>query len=292
MSIYSLEAATSFGALDYDAMSDGVPLDANRARTMVRQANRLIRKRHQLLNLVWPSRQDDGQYRVEMLGNTDYDMLLAPLSIRKKPGLTKADIYMRVLVPSGRSLDLAFITLGQSNYRQQQVSHAGTGAWANVTRELTLDPGPVEALTILARMEGQGSLMDEGVYVGPNSEDMTDYAVNFDHLSSVNSPQPTWNEIAIAQAGHYIEFKVRNQLLSRRRILGAGNTVAGNNHSLRFEPFARYLVRDENGYLNEAPFHAVMHGFDPDPAQNTWEIRVLTWWGLAQVLVVAQERAL
>jgi hypothetical protein len=292
MSIYSLEAATSFGALDYDAMSDGVPLDANRARTMVRQSNRLIRKRHQLLNLVWPSRQDDSQYRVEMLGNTDYEMLLAPLSIRKKPGLTKADIYMRVLVPSGRSLDLAFITLGQSNERQQQVSHAGTGAWANVTRELTLHPGPVEALTILARMEGQGSLMDEGVYGGPNSEDMTDYAVTFDHLSNVNSPQPTWNEIAIAQAGHYIDFKVRNRLLARRRILGAGNTVAGNNHSLRFEPWARYLVRDEHGRISVAPFDAVLHGFDPDPSQNTWEIRVLTWWGLAQVLVVAQERAL
>ena len=293
MSIYTLEAATAFGALDYDAMSDGVSFNANVARTMVRQSNRLIRKRHQLLNMVWPMRvQGDGESSFEMMTATEYELLLAPFSIRKKPGLTKADIYMRVYVPSGRTLDLAFATLGQPNYTQQQVSHPGTSGWANVTRELTLHPGPIESLSIFARMAGQGALMNEATYGGPNSGDLTDYAVTYDHLSNVNSPQPTWDEVLIARDGHYIDFSVRGSLLTSRRILGSGNSVAGNDHSLRFDAWSRQIQRDEFGRLSIAPFAPVLHGFDPDPAQNTWEIRVLTWWGLAQVLVVAQERAL
>jgi hypothetical protein len=40
------------------------------------------------------------------------------------------------------------------------------------------------------------------------------------------------------------------------------------------------------------PIIMMDNGLDPDPAQNVWEIRELAWFGLAQVLVVAQERAL
>jgi hypothetical protein len=293
MSIYSLEAATAFGALDYDAMVDGRAVDANVARTMVRQSNRLIRKRQQLLNLVWPMRLDDSQYRVEMVGAIYDEALLAPLTIRKKPGLTVADIYLRVLAPSGRQVRFSFGTRGQPDYTQQSVLHTGTGSWANVTRTLTLDAGPVETLQVYYRAEGEGSLMDTATYGGPATGDLVDYALTETSLYNVDSPQPTWNEAAIARAGHYIRVLVRGQPVASSRILH-GNSATNNDHALHYDRLAtgyeRFPVSRIFGLLPDQL--SINVGLDPDPTQNTWEIRELAWFGLAQVLVVAQERAL
>lgn len=294
MSIYSLEAATAFGALDYDAMVDGRAVDANVARTMVRQANRLIRKRHQLLNLTWPMRLDDGQYRVEMVGAMYDEALLAPLTIRKKPGLTAADIYLRVHAPSGRQVRFSFGTRGQPDYTQQSVSHTGTGSWANVTRALTLDAGPVETLQVYYRAEGEGALMDTATYGGPNTDDLEDFALTETSIYSVDSPQPTWNEAAIARAGHYIRVLVRGQPVASSRILH-GNSAVNNDHALHYDRlstgYGRSAVGGIFGRLLPDQL-AIDVGLDPDPTQNTWEIRELAWFGLAQVLVVAQDRAL
>lgn len=294
MSIYSLESATVFGALDYDAMVDGRALDANVARTMVRQANRLIRKRHQLLNLVWPMRLDDGEYRVEMVGAMFDDPLIAPLTIRKKPGLTAADVYLRVHAPSGRQVRFSFSTRGQPDYTQQSVVHTGTGSWANVTRTLTLDAGPVETLQVYYRAEGEGSLLDTGTYGGPDTDDLEDYALTETSLYSVASPQPTWDEAAIARAGHYIRVLVRGQPVASSRILH-GNSATNNDHALHFDRLATGYERSAVGGIFGRLLPDQLNievGLDPDPTENVWEIRELAWFGLAQVLVVAQERAL
>lgn len=296
MSIYTLESATSFGGLDYDAMVDGRSLDANVARAMVRQANRLIRKRHQLLNLVWPSRLDDSQYRVEMVGAMYDEALLAPLTIRKKPGLTTADVYLRVVVPSGRQVRFSFATRAQPDYTQQSVLHTGTGSWANVTRELTLDPGPLETLQVYYRAEGEGALMDTATYGGPNTDDLEDYALTETSLYSVDSPQPTWDEAAIARAGHYIRVLVRGTPVARSRILH-GNSSVNNDHALHYDALATgfqsvHLAVGLFGFGSRRPLISTDRGLDPDPTQNVWEIRELAWFGLAQLLLVAQERAL
>jgi len=297
MSIYSLEAATAFGALDYDAMVDGRAVDANVARTMVHQANRLIRKRHQLLNLVWPMRLDDSQYRVELVSALYDEALLAPLSIRKKPGLTAADVYLRVIAPSSRQVRFSFATRGQPDYTQQSVLHTGTGSWANVTRTLTLDPGPMETLQVYYRAEGEGSLMDTGTYGGPNTDDLEDYALTETALYSVASPQPTWDEPAIARAGHYIRVLVRGTPVASARILH-GNSGVNNDHALHYDALSTgFQSIAMTAGLTGVPGFAsrpilLDNGLDPDPTQNTWEIRELAWFGLAQLLVVAQERAL
>ena len=296
MSIYSLEAATAYGALDYDAMVDARSLDANVARAMVRQSNRLIRKRHQLLNLVWPSRVDDSQYRVEMVGAMYDEPLLAPLTVRKKPGLTTADVYLRVVVPSGRQVRFSFATRAQPNFVEQSVLHTGTGSWANVTRELTLDPGPLETLQVYYRAEGEGALMDTATYGGPNTDDLEDYALTPTSLYSVDSPQPTWDEAAIARAGHYIRLLVRGTPVASSRILH-GNSAVNNDHALHFDPLGEYvsmpvLVGQDPFRQRTGVIQRLEEGLDPDPTQNTWEIRELAWFGLAQVLLVAQERAL
>jgi hypothetical protein len=294
MSIYTLESATAFGALDYDAMVDGRALDANVARTMVRQSNRLIRKRHQLLNLVWPMRLDDGEYRVEMVGAMYDEALLAPLTIKKKPGLTAADVYLRVHAPSGRQVRYSFGTRGQPDYTQQSVLHTGTGSWANVTRALTLDAGPVETLQVYYRAEGEGALMNTATYGGPNSDDLEDYALTETCLNSVSAPRPNWNEEAIARAGHYIRVLVRGQPVASSRILH-GNSGTNRDHALHYDRlstgYGRSAVGGIFGRLLPDQL-AIDVGFDPDPAQNVWEIRELAWFGLAHLLVVAQERAL
>lgn len=292
MSIYALEVATAFGALDYDAIVDGVPLDANRARTMVRQSNRLIRKRQQLLQLTWPSRLDDGAYRVELVAPIAWEPILAPLTIRKKPGLTVADIYLRVRAPSGRQVRFGFGTRAQPDPAQATILHTGTGAWEYITRELVLDPGASETLLLCARAEGEGALMDTATYGAPNTDTLEDYAVTSSSLYSVDSPQPTWDEAAIAHAGHYVRLLVRGQPLASSRILH-GNSAVNNDHALHFSDigasstptvalFGQVLARSDG----------VEGGFDSDPANNTWEIRELAWYALAQVLLVAQERAL
>lgn len=292
MSIYALEAATAFGALDYDAIVDGVPVDANRARTMVRQSNRLIRKRQQLLQLTWPSRLDDGAYRVELVAPIAWEPILAPLSIRKKPGLTVADIYLRVRAPSGRQVRFGVATRAQPDPAQSTILHTGTGAWEYITREVVLDPGASETLLLCARAEGEGALMDESTYGGPNTDTLEDYAFSGSSLYSVSSPQPTWDEAAIAHAGHYIRLLVRGQPLASSRILH-GNSAINNDHALHCDDigassiptvalFGQVLARSDG----------VDGGFDSDPANNTWEIRELAWYALAQVLLVAQERAL
>lgn len=292
MSIYSLEAATAFGALDYDAIVDGSPVDANRARAMVRQANRLIRKRQQLLQLIWPSRLDDSAYRVELVAPISYEQVLAPLSIRKKPGLTVADIYLRVRAPSGRQVRFAVATRAQPDPQQQTVQHTGTGSWAYITREVALDPGPSELLTLYVRAEGEGALMDTGTYGGPNSDTLEDYAVSSNSLYSVASPQPTWDERAIAEAGHYVRLLVRSQPLVERRILH-GNSAINNDHALHFDDIGP--LRINVPYMMGSGGTVLLGaegGFDSDPANNSFEIRELAWYSLAQLLVVAQERAL
>lgn len=293
MSIYSLEAATAFGALDYDAIVDGSPIDANRARAMVRQANRLIRKRQQLLQLIWPSRPDDSAYRVELVAPISYDQVLAPLTIRKKPGLTVADIYLRVRAPSGRQVRFAISTRAQPDPQQQTVAHTGTGSWAYITREVVLDPGPSELLTLYVRAEGEGALMDTGTYGGPNSDTLEDYAVTSNSLYSVASPQPTWDERAIAEAGHYVRLLVRSQPLVERRVLHGGSAV-NNDHALHFDDIGPLSFRAPIVRVAGVTFAAggAEGGFDSDPANNSFEIRELAWYSLAQLLVVAQERAL
>lgn len=294
MSIYALEAATAFGALDYDAIVDGVPVDANRARTMVRQSNRLIRKRQQLLQLTWPSRLDDGAYRVELVAPIAWEPILAPLSIRKKPGLTVADIYLRVRVPSGRQVRFGFGTRAQPDPSQATILHTGTGAWEYITRELVLDPGASETLLLCARAEGEGALMDTATYGAPNTDTLEDYALTGSSLYSVASPQPTWDEVAIAHAGHYVRMLVRGQPLMSRQILH-GNSAVNNDHALHFaeSSYVADIVRLAPGMvgLPRVPIY-IDAGLDSDPANNTWEIRELAWYALAQVLLVAQERAL
>jgi hypothetical protein len=229
-----------------------------------------------------------------MVGALYDEALLAPLTIRKKPGLTAADIYLRVHAPSGRQLRFSFGTRGQPDYTQQSVSHTGTGGWANVTRALTLDAGPVETLQVYFRAEGEGALMDTATYGGPNTDDLEDFALTETSLYSVDSPQPTWDEAAIARAGHYIRVLVRGQPVASSRILH-GNSATNNDHALHYDRlstgYGRSAVGGIFGRLLPDQL-AIDVGLDPDPASNTWEIRELAWFGLAQLLVVAQERAL
>ena len=152
----------------------------------------------------------------------------------------------------------------------------------------------METLQVYYRAEGEGALMSTATYGGPNTDDLEDYALTETSLYSVDSPRPTWDEAAIARAGHYLRVLVRGQPVASSRILH-GNSGVSRDHALHYDRlstgFGRSAVGGIFGRLLPDQL-AIDVGLDPDPTQNTWEIRELAWFGLAQLLVVAQERAL
>jgi hypothetical protein len=90
---------------------------------------------------------------------------------------------------------------------------------------------------------------------------------------------------------------VRGTPVASSRILH-GNSATNNDHALHYDALSTGFqsVAMTAGLTGVPGFASrpilLDNGLDPDPTQNTWEIRELAWFGLAQLLVVAQERSL
>lgn len=280
MSIFSIEAAESFGALDWDAMADGVQVDANACRTIGRQANRLLKKRHQILSLVWPitaSTVDDvSQRHMEMVPDGAWGLVLPPQMMLKKPQITSATLYLRALVPNTRTVRVRVGTRASDAEGAQEFDLAGTGSFAYYSTSIALDPGEQEELRLYARTDDTAALMDTGTYGTPNSGTVgTTGVVNIDHFVLPSGSHTIDQDAAIA--GHVLRylrggFPVTT-VLAEERITGV--VTPGSDHVIQHEPMSPEQLAAVR--LNAAV--------------TTFEIRQLTSLTLAQVLVVTEDRS-
>ena len=276
MSIFGIDHATSFGALDWDALTDGVQVDANTLRAMGRQANRLLKKRHQILSLVWPltatTLEDYSQRQMEVMPDGAWGLVLPPQTMLKKPRLVGGTIYLRALVPNTRTVRVRAGTRSVNVEGSQEVNLLGTGSFAWYSSTIALDPGDREELRLYARTEDEAALMDTGTYGTPNSGTVgTTGVVNIDHFILPSGSHGIGHDAAVD--GHVLRYLRAGHILAERRITGV--VTPGSNHILQHEP----LSSDELAAVRLNAEH------------TAFEIRAMTSLILAQVLVVTDERS-
>jgi hypothetical protein len=277
----AFQSATSFGALDKAAIADGASLGAMQARTMARQANRLLKKRHQVLNLMWPitttTIDDYSQYAAEFIAQVDATIMVPPVPCFKKPGITSGTVYIRSRSPNGVALSLRAGTLAVDHDTVQRTDVTGTGAWQWVSIPVTLDAGHQERLVIYLRAEGaDGALMDTGTWGSPNTGgiDEDDLLTDID-LEERSSPSTQWDP-ELAGEGHVIVFYARGERVAERKITSI--TDHSGHQGITFEAltFPELYQLQSQKHITGAV---------------TYEIRAYPWIALAQVLLVTDERS-
>jgi len=278
----AFQTATSFGALDKAAIADGTSLGAMQARTMARQANRLLQKRHQVLNLMWPitalTIEDYSQYHQEFIATNELVGMLPPAFVLKKPHVTTGTVYLRVRASSGAKLTVQAHTIATGDAAGATVDVTGTGSWQWATIDVSLDPGAQERLQLSLRATGtKGALMDTGTWGTPNSGTVADgdvFTVNrYEKLVGSNA---TWDP-ELAGAGHVFVLFENSARVAEQRITAVIDK--GSHHELNFE----FLPGDVYNRLNQV--RALGTG------RVTYEIRELPWLAVAQVLLVTGERS-
>lgn len=275
MSISTIEKATTFGALDLDAISDGSSYSALVARGLGRQANRLLAKRHQILSLVWPitaSTVDDvSQYRAEWRITPLASMILPPLAMLKKPGITSGTLYLRALIPNGRKVFLRAGTLAIDAEQRQELECTGTGAWAWYSMTVALDPREAERLTLYARAADAGALLDTATYGSPASGTAAPGHITPTQLR-IDSPHTL--DTSLVDAGHYLDFIIDGSIMVQRPVLTMDDSAS---HAML-------------GFATlDLSFAVLLHSY---VGSVSWELRQQPWLALGQVLVVTDERSL
>lgn len=280
MTFRVFQVAESFGALDKAGIADGASLGAMQARVMARQANRLLKKRHQILNLMWPTPtttiNDLAQYANESVALPQSSMMIAPCLVLKKPGIVGATVYFRVRAGNGMKYALRVGTVAVDRPLAQEVAVTGTGSWQWASVSIALDPGDQERITVYLRADGaSGALMDTGTYGSPNTgtiaiDDILTPSSLEEHAGGV-----TWDDQLVID-GHFIRFLQYGQPVADRQITLLRDH--GGHHTLVFDALTRaqYESLTQRGRF----------------AETSYEIREMPWVAMAQVLVVTDERTL
>jgi hypothetical protein len=280
MTFRAFQVAESFGALDKAAIEDGASLGAMQARTMARQANRLLKKRHQVLNLMWPvtttTINDLAQYANESVALPQSSMMIAPCPALKKPGIVGATAYFRVRAGNGMKYALRVGTVAVDRPQSQEVAVTGTGSWQWASVSIALDPGDQERITVYLRADGaSGALMNTATYGSPNTGTLTVDDVLGQTAMEEHAGGVTWDTDLVID-GHFIRFLQYGQPVADRQITLLRDH--GGHHTLVFDPLTADQFRSlsQRGRFTEV----------------TYEIREMPWIAMAQVLVVTDERTL
>lgn len=285
MTILLPAAATAFGVLDPDEIVDGRAFNAHDLRVITQQANRLIRKRNQVLNLVWPvnatTLDDVSQYQMEGIApGQGWGLFFPPVRAFKKPGLTTADCYLRANIPSGVEIVFRVGSRAVNHPDQNLISAMGTGAFEYYTGQITLHDSDVDQLWLYARGASRGDLIDTGTYGTPDSGalDLTSSTGDrlYDDALEIDGAAWATGAVSLAQAGAYIVFYDANS-----RILAETGAIS-MVHPARVE-WAPAL----NSAVAEEIRRQALVG-----SGVTFEIRYLPTFALAQWLIVAQDREL
>lgn len=282
MSIFGIDHATSFGALDWDALVDGVQVDANTLRVMGRQANRLLKKRHQILSLVWPitttTIEDFAQYPAEFVATPADGLILPPVPTLKKPGLTSGTAYVRWRAASSASLSLRVGTRAVDVSGQQSLDVTGTGSWEWADIGLTLQQTQVEEISLYVRATTSvGALMDTGTFGSPNQDDLNgDYLVTGTYIEKVAGSNPSWDE-EIGRHGHAIQFLDGSEVLGVSTIRGVVRHAG--KYALQYDSLPQHIMQ------------RILEGRAASATRIQYEVREIPWIALGQLLVVTAERS-
>lgn len=280
MTFRTFQVAESFGALDKAAIEDGASLGAMQARVMARQANRLLKKRHQILNLMWPTPtttiNDLPQYANESVALPQSSVMIAPCPALKKPGITSATAYFRVRAGNGMKYALRVGTVAVDRPQSQEVAVTGTGSWQWASVSIALDPGDQERITVYLRADGNsGALMNTATYGSPNAATLLIGDIVGESYLELHSTNPSWTD-ALVVDGHFIRLISQGVPIADRQIINLHDH--GAYHVVVFEPLGQALVGNFN---TRARF-----------VNASFEIREMPWIAMAQVLVVTDERTL
>lgn len=224
MSIFTPQIAAAYGALDSDALVDDTPVSAYVGRELARAANRINSKGCHWFTLLWPSR-DEPDASVDTPSDVlkkpfsatiwrAWKPILGPFGMKKKPGLTLAEMRMNAMIPGSDVIQIQVVTQAapfvsspsSSAPNLITITADGDDDWDDYTLDdLPVHHGAQETLTFYARSISQGAGGDTSTFGTPNSGDIGQagttvfYAIDTSWNSTEgNAP------IDYASAGHYV----------------------------------------------------------------------------------------
>ncbi len=273
MALSALEADSVFGTLDPDAIVDGRALDSLALRTIGRQTNLLLRKQQTILNVVWPittqTIEGNTAYRAEFNATPDNKQVFPTFDLTKMPGPTTAIIYFYARIPT--TLTMIF-TVEVINVGIFEVEAEGTGDWELYSGTVSVPPGLALRVRIFHRGLGVGDLLNTGTYGAPDSG--TFASTDSLEITSFTRPGATWTA-GLAPAGHVFNvYNYEGTLVATRRITSSYPTQLFWDDAIDFG-----LIQRLSSSLNIG-------------RPGTFDIRALPGYALAQIAIIADERAI
>lgn len=243
MTIGTPEIATLYGALDSDAFVDGSPFGAHVLRPMVMSANRLTSKGQHLTTLLFPKTDTDdteaGTLTFGMASAKAYPWwarYLLPITVPKRPGLTRGDLRVHVKVTSGYRCFLAIETRPIASLQGTlALTHpnvlevTGTGSFEDESLDgIILDGSDYE--TIGVWVQGVPQYVDlEATYGAPRTgtitapQDIITSSTVIDQAANWNTTLAFPSSRDYANDGHVIKFGNGN--IAPRAIISVDSPV-------------------------------------------------------------------
>lgn len=226
MSAFDADVPQQFPALDSDAFADGRPFDAHKMRVMVDGANRLLGKRMQLFNFVWPivqTTQAAGQpiqltFPYSAVAGLNWQQVIPPIRIPKMPGHNRMDVRYLASLAGTSTFQFQTTTLalpfrpGASIFDPQVLRIEPDGdddIDTYVHNDLTISEGQFEEISLWVRAEGVGGPANAALRGSPTSGN-TFGGFSFSTIVVAVPPAITWitGPGAYDESGHSIRFTV------------------------------------------------------------------------------------
>lgn len=253
-----------YGALDDAVFADGRAVDAFTLRAMANAANRLMGAKSQMFAWAKPTRvttstPDYTTYEVPV--DADWSPVVPPFYVRKKPGTTRADFYVRCRATATTRLQI--VTRG----RPLQVSPVdGTAGVFTVTGgtsfgsvyvpPIPIDDGIDERISIWASAAVSGTTATSFLGGSSASGELRGVVGSGDGQLLLRGTGGAALNYAVTgtsggdfgRAGYSIDlFTPQGNRAARLRILGIVPYWADSTQRLVFTPLNREQIRSLNG---------------------------------------------
>lgn len=253
------EIATIHGALDDAAFTDGAPLSAHVARTLIRNGNRLAARGHLVFRHVAPGAVSPEATVYAGLAYapsywTKALPLVHPFPVEKAQGLTKLRMKIRADITTDAIVDFALCTSAYGRRSPFDITSTGllnmvgTGVPAPYTQaDVACRKGDGEELGLYIKAQGHSDdpQLDfttyGGVASGLATVRGTDYFFRLGSQWNTSGSNGTASPQNLAEAGHRVAFYTNilggGRLLHSAQIVGVGEpTGAGRTDALFFWP--------------------------------------------------------
>lgn len=275
-SIYAIETASLYGALDSDAIVDGAPAAAHTLRAMARSAHRLLAKRETVVAEAWDVDGDDGETSSPVGPAWPFWVQVGRWPVRKMRRRELYDVSLGVRIDGDARVDFQLatrrrpFTAAPDPSAPNLWSLTGSGDYVAELREgIEGAPEELDELELYVRGEVSDDLASTGTYGTPNTGSVARV-----WGASLYASGAAWNTsgsvlsfrhalVFVDGAGAFID--------APRVIVGVGEDTSG-----------KYL-------LFHPPVDAIAAA---RLASADFEIRQLPTWRLSHLTVATQERSL